>query len=71
MLSMCRTLRFMTPSIIKREQLYLQIKDIKDQIALVSLMDMLPEDVKAQMIDECRKELHELELQLAEMEFVI
>ena len=55
---------------MKRERLYLQIKDIKEQIALVSLMDVLPEDVKAKMIDECRKELHELELQFTEIEFV-
>ena len=71
MLPMCRTLRFMTPSIMERERIYLQIKDIKEQIALISLMDMLPEDVKAKMIEDCRKQLQDLEheLELIKVEF--
>ena len=68
---MCRTLRFMTPALMERERIYLRIKDLKEQIDSLRFMDILPEDLKAEMREYWSKELQELELQLTEMEFDI
>ena len=61
----------MTPALMERERIYLRIKDLKEQIDSLRFMDILPEDLKAEMREYWSKELQELELQLTEMEFDI
>ena len=68
MLSMCRTLIFKTPGIMKREELRLRIEDVKMLIYLCLSMNISPED---EVLKECRKELQELELQLSELQLDI
>ena len=68
---MCRTMIFKTPAIMKREALRFQIEDVKEQLYMVSCMNVLPADVQAKILEEYRKELHDLELQLKETEFNI
>ena len=68
MLSMCRTLIFKTPGIMKREELRLRIEDVKMLIYLCLSMNISPED---EVLKEYRKELNELELQLSELQLDI
>ena len=68
MLSMCRTLIFKTPGIMKREELRLRIEGVKMLIYLCLSMNISPED---EVLKEYRKELNELELQLSELQLDI